>query len=1146
MCDKAEDSNIKKPSYVSLHNHTHYSLLDALSKPSDAVAKAVELGQNAYCITDHGNMFGAVKAYEACIKAGIKPILGCEFYFTNDHDEKERKSRHITLIAKNNVGLSNLYKMTTWANVPVSQGGGFFYRPRISWREFEKYSGGVICLTGCMNSPSNHAFVHDTYLDGKDHVEHMVSMFGKENTYVELQRVNDDNKIYIPEQELILANCRQVAQELGLKSVATNDGHYVNSTDAFAHEVLKAIDARANLETPILDHAAGVTKNCRIVFSGFDYYQRSAEEMLEKFTPEEVNMSQEIADSTEISMEMGGMKTPKYKGLSDKECMAELKELCKKAWADFKIDDKVNRQVYVERIMQEFEEIEDASLQHYFMIVFQVCKFCDDQEILRGFGRGSCAGSLVLYLLKVTLYADPIKYSLLWERFWNHGRKGSMPDVDLDIQIDRREEVLQYLKDEFGKDRVLPMMTINTLSVKGAVKDVGKVMGLSHDYLNRLTKNVPDKNKGLEDVIKRIDVFTKAADGIDEDVIAWALEAKKNPDMAAQLKFKANERTRVLKKTFEIARKLEGVNRNRSTHACAVLISDESLFGTIPCCWDANKKSLLTGFDMYDIEALGYMKLDLLGLKTLSVVARTMPDFKERVGDFDDQEVFNSICRGNNKGIFQLESKLGENWAKKIKPTNIEELAALVSIIRPAVLESGLADQYLRNKLSGEWTNIHPELDPIFKETYGVMLYQEQMLEVVKVFGGFSLKEADMLRKAVGKKIPELMASFKNRFIDGCNEKHKNFALSEELWGWIEKGAEYGFNKSHALTYGMMAYTTAYAKFYHPQKFYCSLLQLSENEQKPQEEISEIFYDAKLRKISIKPPSIVHSEDDFTIEGEDIYFGLKSIKKVGRASMKVVKEIWNGAENNNDFIIGLRGAKKDVAEALVYAGALDHLDIERVKLHNAISLFKSMTDKEYKIIDKIAHGGGEVDLSTARTSKSVTVPGVKEGQTAFDAIPLFIEWLNSENLEKKVVNVKRVAKVNELYDTLEALNNSQDKYRYMAARELLYVGIPLKYCEVDIYDDNRSTHTMMAIRNEMPRKRFSTIAIITSVSTKTDKNGNKMAFIKLSDKTFSMDALVFSEAYTKSKASIKEGNVCFVEGIMSRDGAPLVDTVQSL
>ena len=459
------------------------------------------------------------------------------------------------------------------------------------------------------------------------------------------------------------------------------------------------------------------------------------------------------------------------------------------------------------------------------------------------------------------------------------------------------------------------------------------------------------------------------------------------------------------------------------------------------------------------------------------------------------------------------------------------------------MLESGLAAQYLRNKNSDDFVSIHPDLDPIFKETYGIMLYQEQMLEVVKKFGGFDLKEADSLRKAVGKKIPELMQSFKQRFLDGCVKKYKNGPLADELWGWIEKGAEYGFNKSHALTYAMMAYTTAYAKHHHPQKFYCSLLQLSENEQKPQEEISEIFYDAKLKKISIKPPSLIHSEDDFTIAGDDIYFGLKSIKKVGKASVKVVKDIYDEAMGEEDFVLGLRGAKKDVAEALVYAGALDFLDIERVKLHSTVSFLKGLTAKEFNVMSVIANGGGEVDLSTAKTNKKVQVPGA-EG--VFSALPVFMKWLHKENITQKVVNAKRVVKVQDAYDLLVKENKDENKYRTMAAKELLYVGIPLKYCEVDIYEDKRATHTVINVKHEMPKKRFSMISIITSVSAKTDKNGNRMAFLKLSDKTYSIDAIIFSEAYERSKNNVKEGAVCFVEGIMGRDGSPLIESIQSL
>jgi len=1153
MCDKPHDCEIKTTptngpedvtGYISLHNHTHFSLLDALAKPEEAVVRLAEMGQNAYSITDHGNLHGLVRGYEAAQKQGIKFIPGCEFYFTNDHKEKERKSRHITIIAQNNVGLSNLYKLTTWANVPVDKDGGFFYRPRIDWSMLRKFSEGLLCLTGCMNSPSNHAFVHDSYEDGKDHVKHMVDIFGEKRTFVELQNVNDQNNIYIPEQELILNNCRQVAQELGLRSVASNDSHYVNASDTFAHEVLKAIDARATLKTPVVDHSKGVTKG-RLVFNGFDYYNKSKEEMLQKFSPEEVQTSQDIADSVNVTIKLGGMKTPKYKGLSDSECMRALKDRCRAHWEDFGIDTLDNRDEYVERVQRELAEVEDAGLQHYFMIVADVCKFCDDNGIIRNYGRGSCAGSLVLYLLQVTIKADPIRYGLIWERFWNHGRKGSMPDVDLDIQIDRREEVIQYLREEFGKDRVLPMITITTMTAKGVIKDVGKVLGLSHEYLNRLTKNVKDKNNGLQDAINSSSILKKAEQGVDEDVAAWEHEAEKTKDTwkKNQLISDANDRRRMLKKTFEIAFKLEGVNRNRSTHACAVLIADEGLFGKMPCVWDAKKKSLLTGFDMYDVEKMGYMKLDVLGLKTLSVVSRALPDFMDNVGDFDNSKVYDLITKGNNKGVFQLESKLGESWARKVKPSNIEELAALISLIRPAVLESGLAAEYLENKNKGEWDVLHEELRPIFETTYGVMLYQEQMLEVVRVFGGFDLKEADMLRKAVGKKIPKLMAQFKNRFLDGCIEKTKNSALAEELWGWIEKGAEYGFNKSHALTYAMMSYTTAFAKLEYPLEFYCALLQLSSNEQKPQEEIAEIFYDSKLRGVEVLPPSIAHSEHDFTVNNGDIYFGLQSIKKVGKASLKTVKDIYKESNDLAEFVIGLKKAKKDVVEALCFAGAFDFMGVERTKLFMVLSSVKAMTPKELKVLSVMCRGGGDVDLSTARSKKVISVPGSDD---IFGAFSCFQKWLTEGNITDKVVAAKRIEKIQGIVSDLKDLTDPATSERTMAARELMYLGIPLTYCEVDVYDDVRKTHEVINIKREMANKRFATIAVLSRVSLKQDRNGNQMAFVSLTDKTYMIDAIMFHEAFSKYKQAATAGSVVYVEGKMSRDGTPLINIMQKI
>jgi len=1130
----------KNSNYVSLHNHSHFSLLDSTAKIEDAVKRAKDLGHRAYSLTDHGNVYGHIQAYRECQKHGIKFIPGIEAYFTHSHEERQRKSNHLTVLAKNNAGLENLYKMITWSNVPVDKGGGFFYRPRISWKELEKFNEGLIILTGCMSSPSNKAFVNEGYEQGKDVVKRLKSIFGADNLFVELQRVNDDNNIYIPEQELILENCRQVAQELGLRSVATNDGHYIYKDDCFPHEVLKAIEAKATLETPVVDHSAGITKG-RLVFNGFDYYIRSEEEMLEKFSEEEVSMSQEIADMVDIDFDMS-LKMPKYKGMSDKDCMEELKKMARKGWVDLKIP---NTQEYRDRIEKELSEIEEAELQHYFMIVYDVCKFCDENNISRGYGRGSCAGSLILYLLKVTRFADPVKNGLIWERFYNIGRKGSMPDIDLDIQIDKREDVVNYLKQEFGKDRVFPMMTITTMTTKSVIKDVGKVIGLSHEYLNNLTKNVKAKNNGLTDAIESSEVLQKAQLGIDKDVEEWSEQIinEKSDFEKSELQKKINDRKRKLQKTFKVARRLEGVNRNRSTHACAILISDQSVFGKIPCSWDANKKTLLTGFDMYDIERLGYMKLDVLGLKTLSVVSRTMPNFMDKVSSFDDEDVFNLISRGNNKGVFQLESKLGEAWSRRVKPKNIEDLAALISLIRPAVLETGLASKYIENRKRGSWDCIHEDLEPIFKSTYGIMLYQEQMLEVAKKFGGFDLREADSLRKAVGKKIPELMATFKDKFIDACTEKYDNSVLADELWSWIEKGAEYSFNKSHALTYGMMAYTTAYAKLYHPLEFYCSMLQMADNEQKPQEEIAEIFYDAKLRGVEILPPSMLFSEDDFSISKNKIYFGLNSIKKVGKSSIRDIKEIAKNCDTATEYILAVSSLKKDVSEALCFSGALDFLNVDRMKIFSFLNLMKALTKKERAILSSIVIKAGHYDASTARSTKIVEIPIAKNID---DAYVKFKDYIQKRGIEDKIISHKRSEKILETYEENDRINSGSEKEHMLAAKELMFLGIPIKYCEVDIYDHKDKTHSIINIKKEMPGKRFRTIAVLSRVTQKQDRNGRRMAFISMTDKTYMLDGIVFADVFEKSSKQLKVGNVVLINGKLSYDGSPIIDSVDAI
>lgn len=776
--------------FVPLHLHSETSFLDALSKPKELAARAKELGYPAIGLTDHGNVHNFVRVYQACKAEGVKFIPGCEFYFTHRHKNKEKHSYHLTILARNNKGLSNLYKMLTWANIPVEQGGGFYGKPRASWKELKKYREGLICLTGCMNSPVNRAFLEQGYKAGLRVAERLHEIFG-DNLYVELQYVKE-----IKEHEKLLKMGRRLAEDLGVEAVATNDCHYVLVGDKETHDVLKGISRSPG-------------------YSGNEYYMKSEEEMLEVFSEEEVFASGKIAESCDVKIPLKKDHMPRFsQELTREQTFDKLVEEVKKGWKFWKIGKKKNSKEYQKRLKMELKDIKEANLQDYFMLVWDVMKFVDDNDIGRGFSRGSAGGSLVSFLLKITL-VDPIEHGLIWERFWNRGRRGSMPDIDCDIDPYRRDEVIEYLKNKFGRNKVFPMMTISTMAAKVVIKDAGRAIGLPFDYLNKLTKKFPKHAKTLADALEQSQEMAKIASGEDHEVEHWNNEIEKLKNrwekskkktgerdfriegQIVDLQSKIAERSRKLIKTFKVAANLEKRARQRSKHPCALLISDKPIFGRVPLTWDTKHKSLITGFDMYDVEKLGYLKLDMLGVANTAAVSRVLPRGAYEVLDigFDDKKAYKVMGRGATKGVFQFEKRLGVEWCRKMRPKNLEEVAALSALLRPGPLTTGLSDKYLKNRREGKWDYIHPDLEPIFRETYGVMVFQEQMLEVVKKFAGFDLAQADVVRKACGKKLPEEMAKQKKGFVEGCLENGYEQELAEQLWEWIEAQAGYSFNK---------------------------------------------------------------------------------------------------------------------------------------------------------------------------------------------------------------------------------------------------------------------------------------------------------------------------------------------------------------
>ncbi len=1136
----------KKHKYCSLHTHSSFSIRDSCNRVDDLVTRAKEVGMKAISINDHGNVFGLIKMYKACQENGIKFVPGIEAYFTHDHSEKERSSRHITILVENNIGLENLYKLVTRSNLPGTRGGGFYFRPRIDWSDLREFHKGLIILSGCMNSPINFEFYkNEDYETGKKYAKEIIKIVGRDNFFIELQNVNEKNKIYIPEQEIILEYSRRLASDLNIPACASNDCHITNKDDAFAHEVLKAIDARMTLESPVVDRSKGVTRG-RLVFSGFDYYVRSDEEMRQKFTDEEVETSSIIADRCNVTFPLGENHMPSFRGMSDDKCYDFLIQECRKGWKRLKINKKKNKDEYLDRLKHELAEVKDARLHHYFMIVWDVCNFCRENKIALGFGRGSCGGSLALYLLGITQRADPIKYNLIWERFWNHGRKGSMPDIDLDIQPDRREDVIEYLRQQFGNDKVMPMMTIGTMAAKEAIVSCGKVIGLNLDYLHNMTKLFPHKYKDLNDVINTVPEIKDASRGVDKDVKQWRKEWKSaTVGQKKTLERLAKARKDKLVKTFEVAKRLEGTVSNRGTHACAILLSDESIEGKIPTCWDAKSRSVLTGFDMYDLDDLGYMKLDCLGLKTLGVVNSIDTDFYNTVGDFDDPEVYKALGRGKNKGIFQLESQLGTKWTKKQKPKNITDIADLITIIRPAALEPGLSDQYVKNRESKKKpVYLHPDLKKILDDSEGVMIYQEQALEIARYYAGFSLQKADSLRKVLGKKLEDKLPEFEAEFKDGVVEKFNDADLAHELWEWLKHGAGYGFNLAHALTYGMMAYTTAYFKLHRPMEFFCAMLRFSEYKQNTQEEIGELFYDAKWHGVDVKGPCALHGNEDFEIIDGEIYYGLAKIKSVGLTTIKSLKK--TKLNTWQDVVRNRKKLKKNVVDSLIWSGALDYLNISRIEMASNMEFLENLTDREIEIFNTGFLGESSVEFKGGKVVSLNPKNNTLSFRETVDAFYKFMTDSKIGNSKIKAISARRAEKVTDylalfLSSKLEDISKSK-----IAQKETHYLGIPLTCCEVDMYNDNRQTHSILDIDKEINGKGVATIGVVSKINTRLDKNRNRMCFIGLQDKTFMIDAVMFSDSYRKYGTGIDVGSVIYVEGKKNNGGSFQIEKAEIL
>jgi DNA polymerase-3 subunit alpha len=1106
-------------SFAPLHVHTDYSYQDSIAKIPELVARAVELECPALALTDHGHITGAIDFYRECKKQGIKPILGVEAYIVEDSTAKERSAKHIVLLAMNNTGWENIIRLMSFANTSIDQGGGFYYSPRIDIKRLFELNAGIIVLTACMHGLIPYWMCHDVKKAEKLTLQ-FKEVFG-DRFYLEIQRVNRPPKIiHLPEQETIIDVSRDFSKRFDIPVVATNDIHYILAEDAFSHEIWKAISSKKTILDPVI---SDTVKNGRIKFKGIDYYVQTYDEMLWRFKHEEIVRSLEIAERCDVEINFDATAhMPRYrKDMSDEEVYELLLSRCREEVVRRKLFTKADTE-YVERIKTELADIKEANLQHYFMIVHDVIKDSDKHGIPRGFSRGSAGGSLVSYVLDITKM-DPIKYGLFWERFYNKGRKGSMPDIDLDFCVLRRERVISYLRQTFGEDKIFPMATVSTLAGKAALKDIGRGIGMQFSHLNKITATFPHKCHTIKEAINQSKDIREMSEGKDGDIALW--EAELLTEMAdgkrSELKSKIRNRKRMLEMLFQHALRLEGCRRQRSSHACAILVSDQPIEGKVPISYDATHKKQLTGWDMYTLEKLGFLKLDILGIKSVTVVDR-IRDILKAKGDvhdpaesetFDDDKVFQMVAKGYTKGIFQLESYLGKAWCQKVRPRMLDEWSDIIAMIRPAVLDTGMADTYVNNKRNGRIEYVHNDLSQVLETTYGILLYQEQAIAMVKQLAGYSLSEADNLRKAIGKKLPEVMAQHKGKFAKGMEEHGYSQEETEKLWTLLEAGAGYSFNRSHSVGYAMLGYVMAWYKRHYPVEFFTAMLQMSSQEQKPHEEVAELYYDAKNYGVEVAPPDIKKANFDFEIFDNIIYYGMGHIKGIGKTAKKKIQFL-QAADTPADLrhIINLHNIGRSLLDTLIMAGAFD-----------------SMMKQYY---DSRLHMAREFEaffLLTPKRRQAIQEDYMTEGESC-SFITAARRWLSEYRDKVRNDKIKHVLDEEPIVDIEK-----------MAEAEETLLGVSITCCKTYAYQgDSKAISIGDLQRNSRRKTDYEVLACVRDLRV-IEKSDKTFAMFNIYDSEGTIQAALFSEAFDTYYQTIKDSSVALLTGQISGYGSFVVN-----
>jgi DNA polymerase-3 subunit alpha len=881
--------------FVHLHCHSDYSLLDGASRIDALIRTVRDQGMKAIALTDHGNLFGAVDFYTQAIEAGIKPIIGIEAYVApkSRHDRKDVRgikeaAHHLTLLVRNEKGWDNLRVLSTLAYQE-----GFYYKPRMDKELLSRHHEGLIALSGCPNSEFGHACRGEDFDKALRAADSYREIFGAENFYLEIQ---DHGLKFEP---AIRKGADLAARQLGLKIVATNDAHYLRRDDAKAHDVLLAIST-----------GTLVSDTDRLRYDKPEFYVKSPDEMARLFPdrPDAIRTSVEIAEKCNLELRFGSLHLPKFELPPDRGSHIEYLRHLSREGARVKYGDPLPANV-AERLEFELSVMEKMGFASYFLIVWDLRRFARAEGIRVGPGRGSAAGSLVGYCLGITSL-DPMRYDLIFERFLNPSRK-EMPDIDLDFSNEDRQAVIDYIRKKYGRETVAQIITYGTLRSRLVLRDVGRVLGVPYGVVDQLAKKIP----------RVVDITLEES-------------ARQEPEI---------ERTvaadPALKELWEVALRLEGLSRHAGTHASGIVIGDRPLVELVPLYVSDGEP--VTQFDMTALMKLGLLKIDILGLETLTVLDRAVKLVDRTRGrkvdleklPLDDATTYAMLARGSVKGVFQMETSRGmRELVQSMKPDRIEDIVATIALFRPGPLQSGMVETYVRCKHGQEAIKyLHPLLEPILRETYGVILYQEQVMRIANVMAGFSMADADGLRKAMGKKIPEIMGKYKDQFVKGAGKNGVGTDVATQIFDLMAYFAGYGFNKSHSAAYGIVSYQTAYMKANFPVEYMAALMSCSMGNT---DKMAEYLEECRQLKIEVLPPDVNASDLDFTVEnGTRIRFGLGAVKNVGEKAVRNILESrkthgkFEGFYAFADAVAG--SVDPRAVESLIKCGAFDSTGLRR-------------------------------------------------------------------------------------------------------------------------------------------------------------------------------------------------------------------------